>query len=444
MEKELQILLVEDDLYTQSVSKRILGRFGKVEAASTKEEAQGLLKAKIYDMAFLDLNLHGKLDGLNLIKLTQDYKTYPVVVSGETDKGIIQKSLLNGAKDYLLKPFDDSKLDSVIARYLLNKKELQLLQKIRKGFVTRSEKQANELSKIVNLSISDKPIFVDGETGTGKRVVAHLIKETLGCENFIEVNCSQFIGDTTRSELFGHKAGSFTGATSDKVGLLQKAHEGIIFLDEIHALPLEVQRLLLKALEEKVFYPVGSNIPVKSDFRIIAATCENIIELIAGGKFREDLFARISTFQIKLMPLRDRSEDIIPLFDYFISKHPFQMLITDEAQEILKAYSWPRNTREVQDLLENWVVNGHRLITPELIPHRIKSNLSPEKRIFSQHHLDLIEDMGMKDFMAQFKKEIIQEFIKRNNNSTRQAAKKLGMAPSTISEFLSEGQKNHE
>jgi DNA-binding NtrC family response regulator len=438
MQNELKILLVEDDLYTQSVSKRILSRFGKVEAASSKEEAQALLKTKIYDMAFLDLNLHGQLDGINLIKITQDHKAYPVVVSGETDKTIIQKSLQTGAKDYLLKPFDDQKLDSVIARYFLNQKEMSLLQKIRKDFITRNEKQATELSKIVNLSISDKPIFIDGETGTGKRVVAHLIKDTLGCENFIEVNCSQFIGDTTRSELFGHKAGSFTGANTDKVGLLQKAHDGIIFLDEIHALPLEVQRLLLKALEEKVFYPVGSNIPVKSNFRIMAATCENIHSLIAEGKFREDLYARVSTFQIRLSPLRERPEDILPLFDHFISKQPFQMLLTEETQTILQSYFWPRNTREVQDLLENWVVNGNRLITPDLIPLRIKENRLAETKIFSQHHLDLIEDIGMKDFLSHFKKELIQEFVKRNNGSIRQAAKKMGIAPSTISELLSE------
>lgn len=438
MQNELRILLVEDDLYTQSISKRILSRFGKVEAASTKEEAQSLLRAKAYDMAFLDLNLHGKLDGINLIKITQDHKAYPVVVSGETDKTIIQKSLQTGAKDYLLKPFDDQKLDSVIARYFLNKKEMGLLQKIRKGFITRNEKQATELSKIVNLAISDKPIFIDGETGTGKRVIAHLIKETLSCDNFIEVNCSQFTGDTTRSELFGHKSGSFTGANTDKIGLLQKAHEGIIFLDEVHALPLEVQRLLLKALEEKVFYPVGSNIPVKSNFRIMAATCEDIHSLITEGRFREDLFARISTFQINLFPLRDRSEDILPLFDHFISKQPFQMLITEESQKILQAYSWPRNTREVQDLLENWVVNGHRLITPDLIPLRIRENRPAESKIFSQQHLDLIEDMGLKDFLGHFKKELIQEFVKRNNGSIRQAAKKMGIAPSTISELLSE------
>jgi DNA-binding NtrC family response regulator len=438
MQNELKILLVEDDLYTQSVSKRILSRFGKVEAASSKEEAQALLKTKIYDMAFLDLNLHGQLDGINLIKITQDHKAYPVVVSGETDKTIIQKSLQTGAKDYLLKPFDDQKLDSVIARYFLNQKEMSLLQKIRKGFITRNEKQAAELSKIVNLSISDKPIFIDGETGTGKRVVAHLIKDTLGCENFIEVNCSQFIGDTTRSELFGHKAGSFTGANSDKVGLLQKAHDGIIFLDEIHALPLEVQRLLLKALEEKVFYPVGSNIPVKSNFRIMAATCENIHSLIAEGKFREDLYARVSTFQIRLSPLRERPEDILPLFDHFISKQPFQMLLTEETQTILQSYSWPRNTREVQDLLENWVVNGHRLITPDLIPLRIKENRPVDSKIFNQKHLDMIEDIGMKEFLNFFKKELIQEFVNRNNGSIRQAAKKIGIAPSTISELMSE------
>lgn len=442
MQNDLRILLVEDDLYTQKVSKRILSRYGNVEAASSKEEAKDFLTKKSYDMAFLDLNLHGELGGLNLIKLTQEYKAYPVVVSGETDKRTIQKSLEFGARDYLLKPFDDQKLDSVIARYFLNKKEMALLQKIRKGFITRNDDQAKELSKIINLSISDKPIFIDGETGTGKRVVAHLIKETLNCDNFIEVNCSQFSGETSRSELFGHKSGSFTGANSDKIGLLQKAHRGILFLDEIHALSAEVQKLLLKAIEEKVFYPMGSNIPVKSDFRIISATCEDVHSLIAEGKFREDLYARVSTFQIKLSPLRERTEDIIPLFEHFISKQPFQMLITEEAQEILKRYSWPRNTREVQDLLENWVVNGHRLITAIQIPQRIKSNLPPQKRLFTQHHLDLVEDIGLKEFMNHFKKEIVNEYLKRNGGNLRQASKSMQIAPSTLSEMLSVKEKS--
>src|SRR5690606_3206570 len=116
-----------------------------------------------------------------LIQASQEHKAYPVVVSGETDKAIIQKSLEFGAQDYLMKPFDDHKLDSVIARYFLSKKEKSLFSKIRKGFITRNDRQANELAKIVNLSISDKPVFIDGETGTGKRVVAHLIRDTLEC-----------------------------------------------------------------------------------------------------------------------------------------------------------------------------------------------------------------------------------------------------------------------
>jgi transcriptional regulator with PAS, ATPase and Fis domain len=170
----------------------------------------------------------------------------------------------------------------------------------------------------------------------------------------------------------------------------------------------------------------------------MAATCENIHSLIAEGKFREDLYARVSTFQIRLSPLRERPEDILPLFDHFISKQPFQMLLTEETQTILQSYSWPRNTREVQDLLENWVVNGHRLITPDLIPLRIKENRPVDSKIFNQKHLDMIEDIGMKEFLNFFKKELIQEFVNRNNGSIRQAAKKIGIAPSTISELMSE------
>ncbi len=436
MEMNLSILLVEDDLFTQKTSERILSRFGKVESVSTSEEASKLLASKRYDLAFLDLNLHGKLDGLNLVKLSQESKAYPIVISGEADRDIIQKSLKNGAKDYLIKPFDDLKLDSVLKRFQVNKQEREFSQTIRRNFITRSNKQISELSKIVNLGVSDKPIFIEGETGTGKRVVSHLIRDTLGCKNFLEVNCSQFTGDTVRSELFGHKAGSFTGASADKIGLLQKADNGIIFLDEIHALTLDVQKLLLKALEEKIFFPVGSNIPTKSDFRIIAATCENIHSLIEQGLFREDLFARISTFQINLMPLRERPEDILPLFEYFISKHPFQIVMEKETEEILKQYSWPRNTREIQDLVENWIVNGHRLITPEAIPHRIRYNLAPQKKLFTQHQLDQIEEKGLKEFITEFKKEIALEYLKRNGDSPTQAAKKMKVGISTISDMI--------
>lgn len=436
MDTNLNILLVEDDLFTQKTTERILSKFGTVEAVSTAEEATALLASKRYDIAFFDLNLKGKLEGLNLVKRSWETRTYPIVVSGEADKDVIQKSLKNGAKDYLIKPFDDVKLNSVLSRFQVSRKEREILSIIRKTFITKNQNQIKELSKIINLSVSNKPIFIDGETGTGKRVVAHLIKDTLGCKNFIEVNCSQFTGDTVRSELFGHKAGSFTGATGDKIGLLQKADNGILFLDEIHCLSLDVQKLLLKAIEEKIFYPVGSNTPVKSEFRIVTATCEDINQLISQGLFREDLFARISTFQIKLLPLRERSEDIIPIFEYLISKHPFQIVLEKESEEILKKYAWPRNTREIQDLIENWIVNGHRLISPDILPQRIKLNLPNSKKIFTQMQLDLIEERGLKDFISEFKKEVALEFLKRNGESTTKAAKSMKIGLSTIKDIL--------
>ena len=158
---------------------------------------------------------------------------------------------------------------------------------------------------------------------------------------------------------------------------------GIVFLDEIHALSLKAQKTLLKAIEEKEFYPVGSNTKVKSNFRVVSATCEDIESLLERSLFREDLYARINTFNIKLSPLRKRQEDIILLFEYFISKQLIQIVITDEAKTVLKNYSWPRNTREIQDLVENWVINGDRLITVETLPNNIKKNLIQKNRIIT-------------------------------------------------------------
>lgn len=280
-----------------------------------------------------------------------------------------------GAKDYLSKPFAQDKLSIVISRYLNNRQHLQFEKIINNSFITKSPELTQELYKIKNLSISDRLIFIHGETGTGKRVVAHLIKQILKVPELIEVNCSQHTDELFSSELFGHKKGSFTGANEDRIGLLEKAHNGVIFLDEIHALSSKSQKTLLKAIEEKEFYPVGSNKKVRSNFRVISATCENIELLMETNQFREDLYARISTFEILIPPLRSRVEDISLLFEYFISKQLINILITEETKTVLERSSWPRNTREIQDLVENWVVNGHRLITPAVLPAHIKNNI---------------------------------------------------------------------
>ncbi len=435
---DLKILIVEDDFLTLQTNKRILSSYGSILTASNTTDAISLLNSAEFDIAFFDLNIHGQLDGIDLIEKASSKGIYSIVVSGETKEEILKNAFINGAKDYLIKPFDKEKLDQVLSRFLNNRKHSEFEKIINESFITKSQIQSEELYKLKNLTISDKPIFISGETGTGKRVIGHLIKKLSGEKDFFELNCSQYSDELIASELFGHVKGAFTGANENKIGILEKANNGIVFLDEIHALSVRSQKILLKAIEEKEFFPVGSNKSIKSQFRIVSATCENIQDLLSLGKFRSDLFARISTFQINLFPLRDRREDIELLFKYFISKHLVQVLITNEAKEILKSYSWPRNTREIQDLVENWIVNGHRLITPDILPNHIKHNITESQSIVPELYYDFIEEHGLTEFMSFLKKEIALNMISRHGGSMRKASKTMHMSYSNLSSFLKE------
>jgi DNA-binding NtrC family response regulator len=432
---ELSILLAEDDLLTLRTNARILAKFGRVTSVSNFQDATAKLTESNFDIAFFDLNLHGELHGLDLIKKASANKIYSVVISAESRGEILEQAFKNGAKDYLLKPFSDEKLQQVLSRFFNNRKHVNFEAVINEKFITASSKQIDELYKLKNLTISDKPIFIAGETGTGKRVVAHIIKSICEQKNFIELNCSQFNDDLIASELLGHVKGAFTGANENKEGLLLKANNGIIFLDEIHALSLRSQKTLLKAIEEKEFYPVGSSVPVRSNFRVISATCEDIEGLIESGKFREDLYARISTFKVNLLPLRNRVEDIELLIAHYLSKHLVQVYINDDAKALLKKYSWPRNTREIEDIVENWIVSGQRLITPDSLPSHIKHNLSSQNKFIPDHYLDLAEEHGLTSFLTYFKKELIQEMVKRHG-SIRSASDKMGSSHSNTAAYI--------
>jgi DNA-binding NtrC family response regulator len=433
---ELKILLVEDDALTAQVNKRLLRPHGHVSVAKSIKDAHNLMSQNCFDIGFFDLNLYGELDGLKLLKLAKLNNLYSVVLSGETKKEILEQSFINGAKDFLSKPFDNEKLESVLKRFYNFKKHTYFEKLINESFITKSTFITEELYKLKNITFSKRPVFISGETGTGKRVVAHIIKDILECDNFLEINCSQYTDELFASEILGHTKGAFTGASKDKKGILEKADGGVVFLDEIHALSPKAQKTLLKAIDEQEFYPVGSDIKVKSNFRVISATCENIHELISRGDFRQDLYARISTFSVSLLPLRERSEDINLLFEYFLSKQPFRILINDEASRILKNYDWPQNTREIQDLVENWIVQGHRLITPDVLPTHIKNNINPTETLIPEYYLDLVEEMGLKEFLTVFKKEVINGMLKRHRGVVKHASKAMGTSYPNLTNFL--------
>jgi two-component system response regulator AtoC len=435
-EKSINILIIEDDALTMQITRKMLSPYGKIYCARTDIEANKILNSGNIDLAFFDLNLNGELTGINLLNLARINKIYSIVLSGESSPDTLERAYKNGAMDYLAKPFSQEKLTAVMTRFFNNQKHIEFEALINSSFITKSPSLTEELYKIKNLSISDKPVLIQGETGTGKRVIAHLIKKIFKTNNFLEINCAQFSDEIFSSELFGHKKGSFTGADSDKIGILEKAHDGIVFLDEIHGLSIKSQKALLKAIEEKEFYPVGSTKLVKSNFRVICASCDDIRGMIDQGTFRQDLFARINTFSINIPPLRDRREDVPLLFEHFIAQQLIQVVISKEAKTILESYSWPENTREIKDLVENWIVHGKRLIASEDLPVHIRNNITKTSKIVSDEHLDLVEEHGLKQFLLLYKKEIIEQMTKRYGGRITNASKPLDVATSNLSNFL--------
>ncbi len=229
---------------------------------------------------------------------------------------------------------------------------------------------------IESISQSDCNVIITGESGTGKGLVAKLIHYT-GVrkeEPFIAVNCAIFTEQLLASELFGHEKGAFTGAISTKKGLIEVAHKGTLFLDEIAEMPPSLQAKLLKVIEDKEFFRVGGTRPIKVDVRFIAATNQNLKELIEKGKFRKDLYFRLNVMEIYIPPLRERKEDIIPLSRHFLKKHSQAANktikgFTREAIEVLKSYSYPGNVRELENIIERAVIlEKTHYIRPESLP----------------------------------------------------------------------------
>jgi DNA-binding NtrC family response regulator len=197
------------------------------------------------------------------------------------------------------------------------------------------------------------PTLILGETGTGKELVARAIHQAHAEGPFITIDCSSLVGPLMESELFGHIRGAFTGAVGSKTGLIEMAHGGTAFFDEIGELPLEFQAKLLRVLQEKEYRPVGSNEPRRSDFRVIAATNRDLAREVERGAFRRDLYYRLAVVTMRLAPLRERKEDIDPLIDHFLGRYCVHHVITREARQVLLDYDWPGNVRELENCIQH-------------------------------------------------------------------------------------------
>ncbi|MCU0608543.1 MAG: sigma-54 dependent transcriptional regulator [Chitinispirillaceae bacterium] len=386
--KNPRLLLVDDDTAIQYGYKRYFANTDyRIMSAVTLKEAKAITAAEQFDAILLDLQLPDgdSIDWLPELRLANP--TIPIIIiTGTNDIQVAVKALKCGAENFLIKPVVMDDL-SVILERCLEQGSLRKRDYIQKRLGTqsspyfgKSKATAEIMAQAKIAASSDTVVLLQGETGTGKGVLARWIHNNSERKSdaFIEVNCSMLKGDLLRSELFGHAKGSFTSAIAAKEGLIELADGGTLFLDEIGDMSLEVQAQLLKTIEEKSFRRLGDNALRKSDFRLICATNRDLKALTK--EFRRDLYFRICTFPISLPPLRKRDDEIPGLADYFLSNFGYSHLpLAEDVLLLLAGYSWPGNTREFKNVLERALLLAQgEPLTPLHFPD-LSADLTNEK-----------------------------------------------------------------
>ena len=377
------ILVVDDDQsLLELLRMRLESANFSVTTALKEEEAISAAQRQIFDLSIVDLKL-ARSNGISLMEeLHLIIPDMPVIIL--TAHGTIEtavEAMKKGAYSYLTKPFEPRDLFFQIEKALENcrlNSEINrlkgLLEEKEKfaDIVVRSEKMKRVLEAVSRVAKTDSTVYIHGESGTGKELIAkaiHLASERKK-NPFIAINCAALPETLLESQLFGHEKGSFTGAVRSTKGLFTQAHEGTIFLDEIGDMPLSIQAKLLRALQEKQFYPVGGERPVDVDVRVIVATKSDLESEAKQGRFREDLFYRIHVIPLHLPPLRERKEDIPLLVEHFLRKFSRQTKkeikgLTPAAMQRLMLHDWPGNVRELENTVEYAVAMVQQDVIPE-------------------------------------------------------------------------------
>ena len=383
---EKRLLVVDDDSNLLELIRRKLaaGEY-EIKTALTASEAIKLVEQENFNLCLVDLRLSDG-DGISLMhELHAISPQMPVIILtgyGSVESAV--EAMKNGAYSYLTKPFDTRELLLQIERAMENSRlsfEVQRLQGLLEekysfpNLIAKSGKMKSVLDVVARIAKADSTVYLHGESGTGKEVIAKAIHFASHRRDlpFVAINCAALPETLLESELFGHERGAFTDAIKSTKGLFSQANHGSIFLDEIGDMSLSIQAKLLRVLEERRFYPLGSDKPVEVDVRIIVATNRNLEEEVHKEKFRQDLFFRLHVIPIHLPSLRERKEDIPYLAEHFVKQLSDQMKknlkgLTPEAMRKLMLYDWPGNVRELENALEYAVAMSQQdVITEDLI-----------------------------------------------------------------------------
>lgn len=437
-----KILVVDDDVSILKVLQmRLESEHYAVVAASEIREAKERIAEGSFDIALLDLKLDGGT-GIELMKSLREVDPdLPVIIL--TAYGTIESAvgaMKEGAYSYLTKPFDYRELliqiRNGIEKAKLSREVKRLRSMLRADFegqsiIGQSEAMKRVFEAVALSAETDSNVFISGESGTGKGLVAKALHQLSERKDkpFVPINCAAIPATLLESELFGFEKGAFTGAIANKKGLFVQADGGIIFLDEISEIPPPMQGKLLKALEEKEFYPLGSHRTVKVDIRIVSASNKDIEKEVEKGTFRGDLFYRVHVIPIRVPPLRERKEDIPLLVEHFLEKVAGKLkkpvkTLSPAALQRLMIYSWPGNVRELENMIECAVV-----MTPEEV-------IPEEMIILPGQEMGETAFKTLKASKKDFEKNYLIQLMKISRGNVSQASKLAGKYRADLYELL--------
>ncbi|MCM8815028.1 MAG: sigma-54 dependent transcriptional regulator [Candidatus Omnitrophica bacterium] len=436
-----KILVIDDERSVQESLKLVLSDSYNVLIASSGKEALEILSGGEIDIVFLDILLPDK-DGISLLQdIRMSYPDMPVIMLTAVAKvSTAVEAMKMGAYDYLTKPFDVEEIRIIakkVSDQLRVKQKIQFfsdeLEKSSGDIVCESKKMQEVLALALKAAPYDSSVLIFGPTGSGKELVARFIhkKSSRTGDPFVAIHCAAIPETLFESEIFGYEKGAFTGAFKSKPGKLEVAGAGTVFFDEIGEMPLSLQIKLLRVLQEKEFSRVGSNEPIKLEARVLAATSRDLKKEIEAGRFREDLFYRLSVIPINVPPLKDRREDILPVAYYFLSLFGKQMgsrtkAFSPEAEKLLFSYDWPGNIRELKNMVERiLVLKGSKdIIDVDDLPEELKIR---KEELIDQANIPFEEKV------KEFEKRLILETLEKFFWNKSKAAEYLKMSRRMLS-----------
>ena len=430
MNNDLTVLIVEDDPHVLLGCQQALALEDiRSEGVSSAEQALALVGDNFPGIVISDIRLPG-MDGLELLKhLKARDRTLPVVlITGHGDISMAVGAMRDGAYDFMEKPFSPERLVDVARRALEQRSLAREVWSLRRQLAERDSLEGRIIGRspamqqlrelIANVADTSANVLIEGETGTGKELVARCLHDfsRRQPQQFVALNCGGLPENLFESEIFGHEANAFTGAGKRRIGKIEHAHGGTLFLDEVESMPLNLQIKLLRVLQERTLERLGSNQSIDVDCRVIAATKSDLDQLSKASQFRSDLYYRLNVVTLELPPLRERREDIQQLFEYFLQQSSLRFdraapELDNQTLSSLMSHDWPGNVRELRNVAERFALG---------LP------------AFKKPGSNAAQGLGFSEAVEAFERNLLNDALQRSGGNLTQASQELGMAKTTL------------